>query len=122
MVSHNALVGHISDELDLHQVPTLKVPPPSTSTKLRSKPLTHGPRGITHGRYSGITDLGSKQVSASTVLMGKCCGLLFLCDTAVSVLNSEQWGLLGGTFVKSNPINFPTWRKKGLPPAPLKDL
>lgn len=122
MVSHNALGGHISDELDLHQVPTLKVPPPSTSTKLRSKSLTQGPRGTTHGCYSGITGLGSKQVSASALLMGKCCGLLFPCGMAVSVLNSQQWGLLGGTLVKSNSFNFLSRREKRLPPAPLKDL
>lgn len=121
MFSHNALGGHIPDELDLHQVPTLKDPPPSMSTKLTgSTPLTHGPRGTTHAPYSGITGLGSKQVSASTVLMGKCCGLLFPCGMSVSILNSEQWGLLEGTLYKSGPINFPS-QKKGLPPAPLKD-
>lgn len=59
-------------------------------------------------------------VSASTVLLGKCCGMIFQLGMAVSILNSEQWWLLEGTLYKRDPINFPSWRKKGFPPAPLK--
>lgn len=61
LVSHNALGRHIPDELNLLQVPTLKVPPPSMSIRLRAKPLTHGLGvGGHQSLYSGVTGLSLK--------------------------------------------------------------